>query len=121
MLYSIEKEDFVHEIPHSSEYQIWRSRVPPEQFQRVWDELNSRIDVDEVHTAGWIPGNRWDGTVFEPLAIACDGDVVASGKFFGLIVWDVMLNRPEVWGFGRYEKDGVPIESMTYFKLRLTP
>ena len=121
MLYSIDKQQYVREIPHQSEYRFWRSRVPPEQFQRVWDELNDRIDSDEIHTSSWMPGNNWEGTVFEPLAVACGGDVDASGKFFGLILWDVMLNRDQVWSFGRYEKDGVPIQGMTYFRLLVVP
>ena len=106
MLYSIDKQQYVHEIPHHSEYQSWRNRVPPDQFHRIWDELNDRIDGDEIHTSSWMPGNHWEGTVFEPLAVACNGDVEASGKFFGLILWHVMLDRTEVWGFGRYEKGG---------------
>lgn len=121
MLYAIEKGQYVRDIPHDSQYRAWRSRVPAEQFQKVWDKLNSLIDVDEIHTSSWMPGNHWEGTVFEPLAVACGGDVEASGKFFGLILWDVMLNRDEVWSFGRYEKDGVPIQGMTYFRLHNAP
>jgi hypothetical protein len=41
----------------------------------------------------------------------------ASARFFGILLWQVMMDRPEAWGFGRYEKDGAPIEGMTYFRL----
>lgn len=118
MLYSIDKQQYIGAIPHQHEYDIWKDRLTPEQFQRVWEELNDRIDGDEIHTSSWIPGNNWAGTVYEPLANACEGDLDASGKFFGLILWEVMLRRPEVWSFGRYEKDGIPIQGMTYFRLK---
>ena len=39
------------------------------------DELNKRIDENpEVHTAGWIPGHDWTGTVFYPIYLACKKD-----------------------------------------------
>jgi hypothetical protein len=42
--------------------------------------------------------------------------------FFGLIVFNLLMNRQDkVWGFGRFEKDGKPIESMTYFVLDNPP
>jgi hypothetical protein len=41
----------------------------------------------------------------------------ASAKFFGILLWQVIMDRPEAWSFGRYEKDGIPIEGMTYFRL----
>jgi hypothetical protein len=49
--------------------------------------------------------------------VACGMSFEASAKFFGILLWQVIIGRPEAWGFGRYEKDGVPIEGMTYFRL----
>ena len=41
---------------------------------------------------------------------------------FGLIVFDLLMNREDrVWGFGRFEKDGKQIASMTYFVLQNPP
>jgi hypothetical protein len=40
---------------------------------------------------------------------------------YNICLWAVLLEDDEVWGFGRYEKNGVPIEGMTYFKLGRRP
>ena len=55
---------------------------------------------------------------FEPISKAYGGDIEASSKIFGLIVWVVFMERKEQWGFGKYEVNGVPIKSITYFKIR---
>lgn len=47
---------------------------------------------------------------------------VKQGCFFGLILFNYLMHRPDgVWGFGRFEKDGVPIESTTYFEIKNPP
>jgi hypothetical protein len=33
-----------------------------------------------------------------------------------LMVWVVFMKRPEKWFSGRFEKDGEPIGSRTYFR-----
>jgi hypothetical protein len=32
------------------------------------------------------------------------------------MVWEVFMERPERWFSGRFEKDGEPIKSRTYFQ-----
>ena len=121
-LYSVDSGKYVDYIPHRAEYMRWRSRLTGGQLGRIRDELLGKIDADEIHTAGWMPGNKWTGTPWEPIYTdACDFDEVASGRCFGLFVWTVLMDHPETWGFGRYEKDGRPIQSMTYFRLRNPP
>lgn len=56
------------------------------------DELNKRIDENpEVHTAGWIPGHDWTGTVFYPIYLACKKIQLqlrfSSGLSFLLYLW----------------------------------
>jgi len=119
MLYTIDREP-INYIPHQQHYEIWRRRLSQEEFEAIVRELNIRINTDEVHTAGWIPGSDWEGTPFYPIyEKACLGDVEASGMCFGLIMWEVMMNRSEAWAFGRYEKDGIPIQSLTYFRIEV--
>ncbi|MEE9555404.1 MAG: hypothetical protein V3W18_14040 [candidate division Zixibacteria bacterium] len=121
MLYSIDKEQLINYIPHQREYEIWRSRLSDEEYQAIVNELNNRIANDDIHTAGWIPGSDWTDTVFQPIyEKACLLDEEAAGKCFGLILWIVMMEHPDAWSFGRYEKDGIPIESLTYFKVDVT-
>jgi hypothetical protein len=122
MLYSFDSGEYIKDIPHRREFDIFRSRLTGVQYQAIFDDLNSRVDIDEIHTSSWMPGADWTGTVFQPIFdVACRNDFDASAKFFGLILWHVMLEREEVWSFGRYEKDGVPIEGMTYFRTSNPP
>lgn len=117
-LFSLDRGVYrIQDLPHEREFDVWRSRLREIDFEAIVNELNSRIDSDEIHTAGWIPGSDWTGTVWEPIYYACGQDIEASGMFFGLIVFYIMMNREDCWGFGRYEKDGLPIESMTYFRI----
>ncbi len=118
MLYSIDTDEYITDIPHKEDYERWRSRLTDTEYKSIVDELNSMIGDEQIKTSSWMPGSDWSGTVFEPIySRACNYDEGASAKFFGLLLWGVMLNHPSVWAFGRYEKDGIPIEGLTYFKV----
>ena len=65
-----------------------------------------------------MPGHDWTGTVFEPIYFkAARSSYEQSAKCFGLMVWEVFMERPERWASGKFEKDGEPIGSRTYFQL----
>ena len=98
------------------------ARLTDEQFDDIGTELLRRIEGSAVHTSSWNPGSDWTGTVFEPIYTdACHHDNDASGRCFGLFLWVVMMKHPDVWGFGRYEKDATPIEGLTYFRIDNPP
>ena len=118
MLYSISHQRYITETPHRRFYETCCARLSEAQFRKIFAELNGRIDSSEIHTSSWIPGAKWRGTLYYPiLRDACRYDEDAAAKFFGLILWDVMLKRPEAWAFGRYEKNNIPIEGLTYFQI----
>ena len=117
MLINIDDNKIITKMPHEKEFIAWCKKLSATDYQRIVDELNSRIDGNEVNTSSWIPGNDWNGTAFIEIYFACGQDVALAGMFFGLIMYKVMMDRPERWAFGRYEKDGVPIKGMTYFIL----
>ena len=122
MLYSIESNQYIDHLPHEDDFNKWRSRLTDNEFQAIVDELNERISGDEIHTSSWIPGNDWSGTVYDPIfQRACDQDPNVSGLCFGLFLWFVIQERTDVWSFGRYEKGGVPINGITYFRLHNPP
>ena len=122
MLYSVDVASYVDYVPHAKEYDAWRNRLPKTDFQAIWDDLSGRISGSEIQTSSWIPGANWSGTVFQPIYDkACEQDPVASAKFFGLILWDVVRSHEDTWGFGRYKLGEVPIEGMTYFRLKSPP
>lgn len=116
MLYSIDSGRYVTRLPHKTEFDRWMKRLSAADYQRIVDAINERIDASDINTAGWMPGHDWTGTVYEPLYDACGKNETQSGMFFGLIVFNTLMRRTDgVWGFGKFEKDGVPISSMTYF------
>ena len=120
MLVSLDDMKIINQdhIPHKKDYDIWISRLSNDEINAIEEKLNEMIEGDEIHTAGWMPGNEWEGTVFMPIyEKACRFNEEMSGMCFGLFVWVVLSRRNECWGFGRYEKDGIKIKSMTYFKI----
>lgn len=107
-------------MPFEKDFTTLRSRLTKEEFDAAVDRINELIDKAgaKIATAGWLPGSDWTGTPFEPLytkAARLNYDIAA--KFFGLLVWYAVMERPETWGSGRYEKNGKDIGSRTYFKL----
>ena len=96
-------EKVITKIPHRTSFEAWKKQIGKEAYQAIIDELNRRIDENpEVHTAGWIPGHNWEGTVFYPIYLACKKDKTAA----------------ERWSLGRYTINERDIASMTYFRLR---
>ncbi len=122
MLYSVDSQSYVNYIPHESEYRTWINRLSQEELEPIYEELNQMIEGDEIHTSSWMPRSDWNGTVFYPIyKTACRCNQEAAGMCFGLLLWQVLMERDDVWGFGRYEKNGVPIQGMTYFRIDNPP
>lgn len=119
MLYSIDDTQTpITTVPHEQEYRQWRGRLSAAQSSSIKSEINARLDAGDVATAGWIPGSDWTGTVWQPIYdVACQRSVGASGMCFGLMVWETVMERGDDWSFGRYEANGIPIESLTYFRI----
>ena len=121
MLYSVETGKYVDKLPHKKEFDIWMKKLPQADYEDIVDALNAKIALSDINTSSWIPGDEWD-SVYKPLAVACGNNREASGLFFGLILFDLLMRRDDaVWGFGRYEKNGVPIKGTTYFILHNPP
>ena len=122
MLYSVDTCKYIKNLPHEASYDSWRKKLSQADYDRIVKTLNDKIDLSDINTSSWIPGNDWTGTVYEPLYHACGDDKEASGLFFGVLLFKLLMDRPDaVWGFGRYEKDGIPIRGMTYFLLKNPP
>ena len=122
MLYSADSQKYVTIIPHIKEFDFWTSRLSRQELDNIRNKLDSMIDSDEIHTAGWMPGADWTDTEFEPIySKACQHNERLAGMCFGIFVWETMMNRDDTWGFGKYEKDNTPIESMTYFRFGVPP
>lgn len=122
MLMSVDTGLKVTKLPHMQDYTRWRSKLSDDDYEMIEDAINGQIDENDINTAGWMPGHDWAGTVYEPLYEACGKSITQAGMFFGLIVFKILMERKDaVWAFGRFEKDGVPIRSMTYFRTPKDP
>lgn len=120
VLWDIDKGKLVQNIPHRKQYESWVSRLSQDEVKDIKSEILQRIKGDEIATAGWIPGSDWRGTPFQAIyEKACRFDQDAAAKCFGLIVWVTMMEHEDYWGFGKYELNCMPINSMTYFKVCL--
>ena len=104
-------------VPYGNEYRDFMSRLSADEIARAKQALNDMIDGDEIHTAGWMPGRDWSDTPFDPIyQKAARQSFEASARCFGLMVWEVFMERPETWTSGRFEKNGEAIGSRTYFR-----
>ncbi len=114
MLLSINSGKRIKTLPHAKEFSHWKSHISDADYLKIINAINKKIDSNTINTAGWIPGNNWTGTVFEPLYYACGKNKKHSGMFFGLIVFNTLMNRDDkTWGF--YKSSA--IKSMTYFEI----
>lgn len=90
MLYSIDAIDYpITNIPHDSEYQLWRARLSSIQIEAIKAAIDQLFDNQDVRTAGWLPGTDWTRTVFEPIyEVACERSFGAAACCYGLLVWE---------------------------------
>jgi hypothetical protein len=123
MLISLQRHGQVFKVPKrtESDFNKWKGRLSSAQIEAIEAEINKKIDVKgaDIHTAGWMPGKDWAGTPFQPIyEVACLHSFDDAAKCFGLFVYEVFINRPEMWYVGRFELDHKEITSNTYFRSR---
>ena len=116
MLYSIDSGKYINKLPHKKDFERWMKNLSQDNYTKIEEALNNQIDKSDINTSSWMPGNDWRNTVYQPIYHACGDNKELSGLFLGLILFNILMNRKDaVWGFGRFEKDGVPIKGTTYF------
>jgi hypothetical protein len=108
-------------MPHRENYDRWIKNISKSDYQKISDTLNSQFDSTEVNVSSLIPGGNWKGTVWEPISNACDNDRIASSCFFGLIVFDIIMKRKDVWGIDKFEISNWRAESTIYYILNNPP
>jgi hypothetical protein len=82
-------------VPYEAEYRSFMSRMTSEEITEIKSALNEKIEGTEIQTAGRMPGSDWTGTVYQPVyekAARCDYGTAA--RCFGLMVWEVFMERP---------------------------
>ena len=112
----------ITQVPYAKGYQTFMSRMTAAEIAAIRHALDAMVQGTEIQTAGWMPGADWTGTPFQPIyEKAAHYDEGAAARCFGLMVWEVFMQRPEVWTSGRFEKDGEEIGSRTFFQPRNRP
>ena len=120
MLWAIDgnKQKQISDIPHQDYYSRLLSSLSKEEYDDICEELNNKIDTNEVHTSSWMPGHDWHGTVFESIYTkAVNYNREVSGLLFGIMLWVVLMERDDDWSFGRYKKGEIDIKGITYFRI----
>ncbi|WP_147534528.1 hypothetical protein [Bacillus marasmi] len=112
MLFSVEGMQ-ITEVAHKQEFHQRMKSLPNVDYQAIVDELNRVINCGDVHTSSWIPGHDWRGTLYEPIWLACRKNDEVAAKFYGQILYKVMIDHPAKWSFGDYPH----AKGKTYFKI----
>ncbi|MEO5332327.1 MAG: hypothetical protein H7839_09920 [Magnetococcus sp. YQC-5] len=116
MLIDLMTKEPITKIPRKEKWDLVLKKLTKQELEAIKKELNDMIDGDEIHTAGWMPGSDWTNTPFEAIYVkAASKNQLLAAQLFGLIVWVVFMEREETWTSGRFEKNGEPIGSRTYF------
>lgn len=118
MLYK--DEEIVTRVPHSQEFNDWKSSMTKDEYQLCRKELINRIGNRNYFNSSWIGADAWAGTALEEYVYlkACKGDQSDSGFFMGLIIWEILMEDPhQEWEFYRYEEDKENCRGLTYYKI----
>jgi len=115
MLFTVEGEQ-IETLPRTriEFFDSCVQRLSGRQIEAMRAEINRRFDAGDVNTSSWIPGSDWTGTPFEPIYYdACHEDWDSSRWFFGLLVWDTVMQREDSWAFIRQDV----AQGLTYFRV----
>lgn len=109
MLFSIDGKQ-ITDIPRrrQADFSVWRDNLADSDYEAVVEAINEYVNAvpqDKPFVSSYIPGHDWTDTVYEPLYIACGRSIEQSGWFFGLIVWQVMIDHEEEWVFKLADKE----------------
>lgn len=89
---------------YADRFSLLEKRLSKAEFEAIEARINELGDEagGEIATAGWLPGNNWTGTPFDPIyQKAAKRDHTLSAQLFGLFVWYTIMRRPEAWASGR--------------------
>jgi hypothetical protein len=104
MLYAIGGEGTrqITDIPQSrrSFFNAMMRNLLRRDHERIVNALNEHFDcVKDVDVSSFVPGSDWTGSPYEAIYDACNQNQEHAAFFFGLILWSVMVGRPDHWGF----------------------
>jgi len=89
-------------------YETWLAQLAPADYEAILEALHAEVANREVVRAQWLvcrpgQGSDWKD-VYVPVWEAMGHDEKFAGQFIGLILWEVMQQRPEDWYFHKVDK-----------------
>jgi hypothetical protein len=120
VVYYLDSETPVTAMPRPQQFNLLVQRLTPSQFQAASDYINALIGDHDIETSSWMPKDPdWTGTPLQPIyEIAARYNYELAAQLFGLLVFNVFMNREDEWITGRFDKDGLPLPGRTYFRKR---
>ena len=101
MLYSIGSDNPIQGIPQrrQPQWNLWRGNIPDADYEQIAQQINDYCDTQTVFTSSFVPGQIWGDQTCQPLLDACNQSAENAGFFFGLIVWQTLIERENEWLF----------------------
>lgn len=110
----------VEKIPYELKFKKWCEKLDelqPNSMEQITETLNLLLDQNEVQTSSWIPGPDWTGTVYEYIFEAAGCNRTTAAMFFGLILYQTVMNHEKNWSCGRYKVSGKDVAGLCYFRI----
>ncbi len=108
--------------PHECIFHNWTQSLSPTEFQGICDTLNDFLNhkgSGEIVTSRCLKDPDWTHTPYLLIYESVGRNSEMASFLFSLIVWRVMMNRPETWALGRYPRQMVDVISLTYFRVSI--
>ena len=125
MLINIETLEDIKTVAHEKEFNAWRAKLTPTEFNAIVDYMNDAIDAildngEKIINVTELASPSWDETPYEVIYTkACDHYEDLAALFFGSIAWYVIMHRSERWACGKYNfVKNRDIQGMTYFLVK---
>jgi hypothetical protein len=116
-------------IPHRILFDGWLSRLAPLELRAIDIQLDRLVRARrgrEIETARWLPphlspqgGHDWESSPLMRIwDKACQRNPDQTCWFFGLLLWQHMMNRKEAWHFATSDLNDVPMAGTRYYQVR---
>jgi hypothetical protein len=88
-----------------ADFNAWRDNLADSDYEAVVEAINGYINGRDCFISSFIPRAIWGDVPCQPLIDACNQNEEHAGFFFGLIVWQVMIDHKEKWVFKISDKE----------------
>jgi hypothetical protein len=115
-LFSIDEKQ-VKSLPKARKVQFnrWRQKTSDADYELAVKGIARRCDDREFVVSSFLPGKDWSENEFQPLFLACGRNEEHAGWYFGLIVWQYMIDDPERNWYFLKPGDEDDVKGMRYF------